>query len=87
MLASNPAESEIQVLSSIDEKLIRENPLQVLSISIALVEANNWPHASQAIALYLQHYPGDENAIALLAFSLASVKDFEQASNYFEPSF
>ena len=67
MLASNPTESEIQVLSSIDEKLLRENPLRVLSISIALVEANSWLHASQAIALYLQYYPGDENAIALLA--------------------
>ena len=83
MLASNPTESEILVLSSIDENLIKENPLRVLSISIALIEANNWRYASQVIALYLQHYPSDENAIALLAFSLASAKDFEQAQMKF----
>ena len=80
LLASNTVDSETQILSSIDSELLKSNPLRVLSISIALIEASNWPHASQAIALYLQHYPSDENAIALLAFSLASTQDFEQAS-------
>ena len=47
---------------------------------IALIEFNHWAEANQIAALSLQLSPNDERLIALLAFSLASMGDFAQAT-------
>ena len=79
LLTSSTVDIEEQTLSLINAELLEHDPLRALAICIALVEVTNWRLANQAIASYLQYYPGDEHAIALLAFSLASCHDFEQA--------
>ena len=79
LLTSNVDGVADKALRMVTDEEIERDPLSVLSICIALVEVNCWQEANQATAFYLQHKPSDENAIALLAFSLASFGEFEQA--------
>ncbi len=80
ILSSSQSQDKAQQLSAqLTAERISKSPLTVASECIALVSFNHWAEANQATATYLQYFPQDDNMIALLAISLASSGEFDQA--------
>lgn len=74
---SAPSIQELMASLSFDQ--VEELKLKAASFCIALIEFNYWVEANQIAAYTLQEDPHDERMIALLAFSLASMGEFEQS--------